>query len=316
MEKNVLLDKIKGFQGATSIEMFFCTNENQIFKSKLSPNIKKKLINTYIEACVVKIDRKNNILEYDFNGNFEDDIIMLSEETLNKNENYSILKSNLKDLTSSDVTVESKAMQNALKNNFNSLKCIVLKLNYDNNELLIYKKFYAPRKLAEKSTIVNKYTLDVYEDDIYSIDNNISAIEYKNYAYIFSNSEFEGIFNFKDFYVAKYEKEKYILENANLLSDFEIFDKKLKNNKILTIQMLKKLNGEYYNMLKTNFDKVAPIINEYYKSLVCDFENKQIIINKDTPIKNVINALNNKLAKLVLTDENVIADKTSKPQND
>lgn len=277
------LEKIQqNINNSNNINLFYLRKENQtdnwqmkikaVTKIESTEDLKNKvktIINNYLS-----IIRDNRSL-----------ITFKVDDNDNKNHYYELPVSDIINFTKLKDSINSEKnddIQRLKAGNVPGLNpnIYIMRILNDGNEYLLFKS-YSPASLIKRHVFLGLEAGGLDSDNFISIQKNIDCLydSETEKLYIFSKSNFETIFNYKEDYKKKALLILREIKYANILTNFDIFESECKRlepriKKLARIMAEKKLQK-----LLNNYSKLEQIKEDFKTEIIME-ENKIVIDTK------------------------------------
>ncbi|SDL24248.1 Kiwa anti-phage protein KwaB-like domain-containing protein [Natronincola ferrireducens] len=261
----ILRDKVKN-------EYLYST-----FYCNMSPKLKKSLQDEYKNKVYDSIDGKI-VEKFDVIGSEADSIEFLESKMVNNLEKIKNGLNPIKAKKASDIDVDINDIWGY----------VVVFTNDKKKKLSIFRKFTTPKALNEnkKFSIVNG-NIEEFNEQIFTLDFKIDALEVNSNIYIINKYYFELLFSFNEEYVKYVKNSLEKLKSEKVINNFDEFSTRCLESGNLVRKLVYVVNKDRLKWLKKHIKSAQSVIDEY--ELKVKIENSKIdYSNKDCNVSDVM----------------------------
>lgn len=282
------------------LDCIFMSKEYELKKVLIEKELKKDLIKN-LSNRFLYITKEKKMSEYDPTvkvDEFIDSISVTEVSTLNN------IKQDFEDISTIEQIESFEDIENS------KAYIIILKNKANDRKILFFKKSFSSIYLKSKAKVLFKEgRLKKIDSEILSLDDKFDCVMYQDEMAVFIQLYFEQIFDYKDEYTRKANRNISKIKNLNIIGNIEDIEEE--SEKITIKKKLAKLKEENINWFKervnNDFETIKDIIDK--AGLDMEIHNGKIISN-DT--SELIHLIQDDYLKSDLSGDNYVSERKTK----
>ena len=204
-------------------------------------------------------------------------------------------------ILNNDLSKSDKINLNMKELSIPNLCFYMIEVEDGNNNIKLFRRYTNAKTLSKKAksfSFLNN-SLNKTTDEIFFIDNIIDlAILNNRHVLIFNRYSFEVITNYKDNYIDNLNKALDIIEESNLIKNFENFREECVNSISIAKKFTNIMKKDNLRTIKENLPKVPLAIEKANIPIL--FEDNQLVYRDKSEIYYIIDILSDCFAETLI----------------